>query len=206
MQGSSSLILIFFFAINKKKLITNTAWREFICENNDNEVCEIGDNEERLDVNQMSYEMTHVILMMKGHDANEFNIEEGVRNFGNWFTYSEYHLLNTIFFIQDGTFQYYVLYWAISLLGKYSADIYYSFHLLDVINRSVVLQNVMLAISMNLLQVMMTIMLMCIFVYIYTVLTFFYLQDLMYDYGINAYDSDIVGENNCQTMFLCLVT
>ena len=115
-------------------------------------------------------------------------------------------MLNTYFFIQDGTFQYYVLYFAISLLGKYSQDIYYSFHLLDVINRSVVLQNVMLAISMNIVQVMMTIMLMMIFVYIYTVMTFFYLQDGMYDYDINAYDSDIVGENNCLSMFQCLVT
>jgi len=48
---------------------------------------------------------------------------------------------------------------------------------------------------------MMTIMLMMIFVYIYTTMTFFYLQDTMYDYDINAYDSDIVGENNCDSMF-----
>merc|ERR1719231_1716551 len=32
-QGSSSLILIFFFAINKKKLITNIMWRDMIAEN-----------------------------------------------------------------------------------------------------------------------------------------------------------------------------
>lgn len=59
-------------------------------------------------------------------------------------------MINTYFFIQDDTFQYYVLYFVISLLGKFSQDIYYSFHLLDVINRSPDLQNVMLAISMNL--------------------------------------------------------
>jgi len=34
-QGSSSLILIFFFAINKKKLITNILWREMLEENKD---------------------------------------------------------------------------------------------------------------------------------------------------------------------------
>ena len=45
-----------------------------------------------------------------------------------------------------------------------------------------------------------------ILVYIYTSMTFFYIQDGMYDYGINAYDSDIVGENNCLTMFQCFVT
>ena len=28
----------------------------------------------------------------------------------------------------------------------------------------------------------------------------------MYDWGINAYDSDIVGENFCTTMFQCFVS
>ena len=28
----------------------------------------------------------------------------------------------------------------------------------------------------------------------------------MYDFGVNAYDSDIVGENNCPDMFQCYVT
>ena len=28
----------------------------------------------------------------------------------------------------------------------------------------------------------------------------------MYDYGINEYDSDIVGENNCISMFQCFVS
>ena len=40
-----------------------------------------------------------------------------------------------------------------------------------------------------------------ILVYIYTSLTFFYMQDGMYDYSINSFDSDIVGENYCQSMF-----
>ena len=43
-------------------------------------------------------------------------------------------------------------------------------------------------------------MLLMIIVYVFTSMTFFYLQDSMYDLGINAYDSDIVGENNCLTM------
>jgi hypothetical protein len=34
-QGTSSLILIFFFAINKKKLITRKGWREYLENNQD---------------------------------------------------------------------------------------------------------------------------------------------------------------------------
>jgi hypothetical protein len=64
----------------------------------------------------------------------------------------------------------------------------------------------MLAITQNIKQTGLTGLLMLIFVYIYTSLTFFYLQDVMYDYGVNGYDSDVVGENNCLTMFQCYIT
>lgn len=122
----------------------------------------------------MSFEMTHQILMLKGPLAPEFNFEDTV-NFGNIFTWSEYQILTFYFFIQDTTFQYYVFYFGISMLGKYSLSIYYSFHLLDVVNRSAVLQNVMKAITQNIEQVGLTGILMMILVYIYTSLTFFYI-------------------------------
>ena len=105
-------------------------------------------NDDRLDVEEMSFEMTHLILMLKGPDAAEFNLTEQ-QTFGNFFTTSEHLMLNFNFFIQDATFQYYVLYFGISILGYISSDIYYSFHLLDVINRSPDLQNVMTAITQN---------------------------------------------------------
>jgi len=50
---------------------------------------------------------------------------------------------------------------------------------------------------MNAEQLSLTLLLLAIIIYIFTMITFFYLQDNMYDWGINAYDSDIVGENNC---------
>ena len=43
-------------------------------------------------------------------------------------------------------------------------------------------------------------------IYIFTSITFFYIQQYMYDYDINGYDSDTLGENNCLSMFQCLVT
>ena len=47
---------------------------------------------------------------------------------------------------------------------------------------------------------------LAIIIYIFTMITFFYVQDNMYDWGVNAYDSDIVGENNCISMAQCFVT
>lgn len=156
-------------------------------------------------VNEMSIEMTHNILMLKGPKAPEFNQDDEV-NFGNWFTYSEFQLFNIYFFIHDGVFRYYVLYFGISILGYISQDIYYSFHLLDVINRIPTLQNVIKSVTSNIGQLSLTLMLLMIIVYVFTSMTFFYLQDNMYDLGINAYDSDIVGENNCLTMAQCYIS
>mmetsp|Transcript_11847 Transcript_11847/g.18254 ORF Transcript_11847/g.18254 Transcript_11847/m.18254 type:complete len:178 (+) Transcript_11847:331-864(+) len=101
-QGASSGILIFFYAINKKRLITQKKWRDYINYNKDK--YQIMPNNDRLDVSEMSFEMTHLILLIKGPDAPEFSIDPIRRNFGNHFTASEYHLFNIYFFIQDGTF------------------------------------------------------------------------------------------------------
>lgn len=107
-QGSSSFILIFFFAINKLNLITKKAWRDFISSNISKDTqppYKIIPNEDRLEIQEMSYEMTHMILMVKGPEAAEFQLDKDApRNFGNWFTASEYYFLNILFFIQDGTF------------------------------------------------------------------------------------------------------
>jgi hypothetical protein len=95
----SSGVLIFFYAINKKRLITQKMWREFVYNNNRSEEISLIPNNDRLDVT----EMTHNILMLKGPDATEFN-QDGETNFGNFFTMSEFQLFNMYFFIHDGTF------------------------------------------------------------------------------------------------------
>ena len=101
-QGASSGILIFFYAINKKRLITQRKWREFVEGNKGSEKLQ---NAERLDVGKMSFEMTHLILMRNGPEAAEFNLEAGeAPNFGNWYTWSEYQLFNIYFFVQDPAF------------------------------------------------------------------------------------------------------
>lgn len=82
-------------------------------------------------------------------------------------------------------------------MGYLSQDIYYSFHLLDVITRSPTLQNVIRSVTSNAEQLSLTLLMLAIIIYIFTMITFFYIQDNMYDWGVNAYDSDIVGENNC---------
>ena len=86
----------------------------------------------------MSIEQTHAILLCKGPEAQEFNMDKDKgkkKNFGNKFTLAEYHITNIYFFLSDSMFQYYVLYFGISLLGFLADELYYSFHLLDVVIR-----------------------------------------------------------------------
>lgn len=133
------------------------------------------ENEGRLNGKEMSIEQTHLILMCKGPEAEEFNLNRGKREFGNTLTKIESILFDIYFFLQDSVLQYYVLYFGISVLGFYSNELFYSFHLLDVIQRYPTLANVTKAITMNWEQLLMTFILMLILIYIYTTIIFFYI-------------------------------
>ena len=122
----------------------------------------------------MSIEQTHTILLCKGPDAQEFNIGEKP-NFGNRFTTFEYHLTNIYFFLGDSMFRYYVLYFGISLLGFMSNELYYSVHLLDVVVRFPMLTGVILSVTSNAGKLLSTGLLAIVIMYIYTIVTFFYL-------------------------------
>lgn len=117
-----------------------------------------------------------------------------VDRFGNYFTYVEYQLMNLYFFIFDNLFIYYVFYFGISLLGLFSNEIFYGLHLADVCVRFPVLQNVVKSVTKNVESLSMTGLLLLIVMYIFTAISFFYLQDTDYDYNINPYDSDWIGE------------
>lgn len=128
------------------------------------------------------------------------------RNFGNLFTKIEAHLFDLYFFLQDFTFIYYVLYFGISFLGFYSNELFYSFHLLDVIPRFPTLQAVCKAVTANYKQLYMTFILILVVMYIYTTVQFFYMMETVYDYNINANDSQLIGENRCDSMLQCFMT
>jgi hypothetical protein len=67
--------------------VTKQGWRSFV-EANKRTASKIAENEERLNVQEMSIEQTHLILMAKGIEAEEFNIGEK-SDFGNKFTKME---------------------------------------------------------------------------------------------------------------------
>jgi len=87
-QGISSGVLILFYASARGGLITKAKWREYVKENQ--KTMAPFENEDRLDLSEMSIEMTHNILMTKGPEAPDFEGEEGALVFGNCYTKFEY--------------------------------------------------------------------------------------------------------------------
>lgn len=150
----------------------------------------------------MSIEATHLILMCCGPESDLFRLN-GEKNFGNWFVKLEYHCYNLYFFFQDGVFRYYVLYFAISIMGFTTHELFYSFHLLDVIQRSPTLINVTRSITSNLETLILTFVLGVIIFYIFAQISFFYLQDTLYDWNNNAVDSSFIGEGKCGSAWDC---
>jgi len=50
-------------------------------------------------------------------------------------------------------------------------------------------------VTSNATQLLMTLLLGLIIMYIYAIIAFFYLQDTVYDFSVLRYDSDWIGEN-----------
>ena len=100
-------------------------------------------------------------------------------------------------------FKYFCVYIILSILGFQVSPIFYSFHLLDVINRFPTLGNVIQSVRLKLDQLLMTGMLGIIIIYIFSVFGFTFLFEMYYDEAINRDIGSKRGESTCTTMFHC---
>ena len=155
----------------------------------------------------MSVNMTRNLLHTRGPEAREFNVNKTKRVFGNVCTRLEYYAFSLIFLLQDSWLKYYVYYFAVSFIGYYVDQLFYCLHLLDITNRFSTLRSVIQSVTQNKTQLLMTVCLSILVLYIYSLVGFFYLQDTFWDSNINKYDSDEfnVGENFCQDMVQCFL-
>ena len=116
------------------------------------------------------------ILRTKGPEAAEFNAENR-RDFGHMIVKMEYYWISFTFLLSNSTFKYFLVYILLSVLGLRISPIFYSFHLLDVINRFATLKNVIQSVTTNKNQLLMTGMLGIIIIYIFSVFGFTFLFD-----------------------------
>ena len=89
----------------------------------------------------------------------------------------EYYWISFTFLLSNSTFKYFLVYILLSVLGLRISPIFYSFHLLDVINRFATLKNVIQSVTTNKNQLLMTGMLGIIIIYIFSVFGFTFLFD-----------------------------
>lgn len=59
---------------------------------------------------------------------------------------------------------------------------------------------------MNASQLFWTFLLMFITIYLFTTVSFFYMQDTVVDLSLGANDATQVGENTCRTMLQCFMS
>lgn len=118
----------------------------------------------------------------------------------------EFRWISLSFLMQNGTFIFNLMYLAFSLQGLFQSPIFYSFHLLDLINRFPQLQNVIKSVTKNGFQLCMTAMLGSIFIYIYSTIGFIFLYDTFYNDDIHAGLLNSKGDSICMSMMHCFLS
>lgn len=86
---------------------------------------------ENLDIGQ-----ARMVLQVEGPTSAVFvNVETKERNFGSKALKFEYYWISLSYLISDGEFIFFVIYYVFSIQGLIQSPVFYSVHLLDVINR-----------------------------------------------------------------------
>lgn len=150
-------MLVVGFCVNKINLIVRAGWRQRVTENQIEmlvEVKELGklrsEALSELDVNQIGISTCRMILQVEGPYSSVFYDEfTRKRNFGHVSMLFEYYWISLSFLISNGEFIFTVMYFVFSMQGLFQSPVFYSFHLLDVINRVPALQTVIQTVTVN---------------------------------------------------------
>ena len=143
--------------------------------------------------------LTSKFLKIFGPDHKIFQHNEQT-NLGNWYTKFEYYWMSFRFLVSDFKFKYMIFYISISLMGFQVAEFVYSWHLLDIIQRSDTLKNVITSVTHNFKQLILTAFLGMIIIYVYAILGFYFLDDTYYDDNIEG------GARSCVSILHCYMS
>jgi len=202
-QLVTSSTMIIFWMILHGPVILGRKWRDYVHEQKakrkEDDFDILANLEEEDDIESLPLPIVMEILARKGPYDPVFN-PDGKRNYGHFFIRMACYWRNMTFIMTEGKFIFMCFYMVVSGLGVYT-EITYCLHLLDVINRSDVLRNVVKAVTHNLKQLLATALLGVIMIYIYSILGFFFVDDVYYNGDING-----VGERQCSSMLQCYLT
>ena len=118
----------------------------------------------------------------------------------------EYYWVSLSTLINNGSFVFSLQYLVISLQGLLQSPVFYSFHLLDLINRLPTLKDVIRSVTMNMKQLLMTAMLSMIVIYLFAVFAFMFISDLLFDSAIDSSLLNKQGNSICTSLLHCFTS
>jgi len=103
-----------------------------------------------LTVTDFDIKQLRMVLLIEGPYSPVFiNRETKQRDFGSLSMYFEYYWISLTFMASNNKFIFFIMYFVFSIQGLLQSPVFYSFHLLDVINRFEALQDVIRAVTLN---------------------------------------------------------
>ena len=161
----------------------------------------------KLEVSKIDMSLASMILAVEGPYSSVFESEKkGEFNFYHNVVKFEYYWVSLSHLIQSGGFIFTIQYLCFSLQGMFQSPVFYSFHLLDVIERFPTLKNVIRSVTENLAQLMLTAMLGVIIIYIYGVIAYLFIADLYFDEGIHQGLINKAGDSICMSLLHCFLS
>jgi len=103
------------------------------------------------------------------------------------------YAMNLFFLVTNGDFCYYLTYVLFAFLGDFSSPFFFAFHLLDLIHRFETLKVVVRSVTYNGSQLVMTVVLVVVVVYLYAIVAFNIFRE--------SFQAD--GDYVCETMYQC---
>jgi len=136
-------MLVVGFLVNNSNLIIIGGWRERVAVNETEMVFEKKLLKEfkslqikEITIDDLDIEYLRYVLALEGPTSSIFvNEITGKRNFGNIGMYFEYYWVSLSFLASSGEMIFNIMYFVFSIQGLIQSKVFYSFHLLDVINR-----------------------------------------------------------------------
>jgi hypothetical protein len=86
-------------------------------------------------------------------------------------------VINAIFFLTEPTVLYYSVYVVFTYLGQFVSHLFFAFHLLDLVHRVETLRAVVRSVTYNGRQLLMTVVLVVVVVYLYSIVEFTLFRD-----------------------------
>ena len=195
--------MLLLWLITNYSLLNKKYWREHIEENRaaDPELFKLLESRNSLSIKsarETSLRDVRRILKFYGADSREFNYY-GKRNFGHLIVKLEYYWLSFTFILKNGTFRYFTTLIFLAVAGFTFSPAFYSFHLLDIIHRFPILQDVIKSVTLNSKDLLVTALFGFVLIYIFAALGFEFFHDMYYDEEVERDIGAKRGESTCKT-------